>query len=199
MRTCTCSRRAVEGLDGVGRAAGTVHGGFPNNQCPKKLLGVVDVVASTSELDVFNRCLTTRRIRLHVVEFEETALGAAALTPDKRALTAVARPHRSPGRGRDVARSRCALAGMARRVGGCRFLPLQLLQQQTERAIEDFRRITIQHAMSQEILRPSQLLVRRAVDRQLNFVSLWCQRRDGRGRGPSRCRHARRCRFGCRG
>ena len=51
-----------------------VHGGFPNKQRPKELLGVVDVVASTSELDVFNRCLTTRRIRLHVVEFEEGRL-----------------------------------------------------------------------------------------------------------------------------
>lgn len=69
-------------------------------------LGLVDVVRTTSQFNVAAGGCTTRRIRLHMVEFKEPRFCAPALRTDERTLAAISCPDLALHSGRDVARPR---------------------------------------------------------------------------------------------
>ena len=98
------------------------------------------------------------------------------LSPGVGAAPIVASPDLSlDGRG-NVSRATDCLARGARRLHHCTSTTLQILEQQSQRAIEDLSRIARRDDMPPERLHAAELLVRLARDRELQLVAL---RRQG--------------------
>jgi hypothetical protein len=70
----------------------------------EKLLGLERVVRPAAELQVIHRGLSSRRVRLHVMELEEAAFFTAPLRADEGAAAAIALADHAFHRGRDVPR-----------------------------------------------------------------------------------------------
>jgi hypothetical protein len=70
----------------------------------------------------------------------------------------------------------------------CELLPLEILQQQRQRAVEDDSRISVRYLVSQKVLCSAKLVVRLSAHRHLYFVALRSERSD---HGPTawRARH----------
>jgi hypothetical protein len=101
-------------------------------------------VGSASQLDVLDRGLSTRAMGMHVVELEASAFGAAAAAGgDERAARAVTHPHGALDRRRDVARARLGAPARTRPGRGRELPPRQVLEQETQRPIDDGRHISI--------------------------------------------------------
>src|SRR5438093_3486075 len=114
------------------------------------------------------------------MELEKAPLYAPTACSNERASPIIAAPDLTLyGRG-DVSRAsprRNGIAGTQRR-GKLR--PLQVLEEQRERAIENRGRIAVRSAVPHQILDSPQLIVSVARDRELNLVSLRRERGDDR-------------------
>jgi hypothetical protein len=94
-----------------------------------------------------------------MMHLEEPAFRTAALRSDERALPAIPRPHDALDGSRDVAR---VGRERPRRTGtrdGGELAPFELLDQQRQRTIEHGRDVAVRDRVTQEILRPAQLVV----------------------------------------
>lgn len=114
-------------------------------------IGLVAVVRAAAKLQVFHSRGTSVRVRHDMVPLEERLLSAAALGPDERALTAIARPHRTPDVTGDVARARFVSNGSARELHDRKPLLLSLLQQYLQRPLDDRGWIRVRNPMPQQV------------------------------------------------
>jgi hypothetical protein len=138
-------------------------------------------VTSASELDVRDAGLAAYRVRADVVELHEGALAAAAaVRPHERATPEVAYPYGPLDRRGDMTRARRPDAtrsgprstGRARLLLCPELLPRQVREQGDQGAVEDGLVVARGQRVSQHILGESQLLQRRAADRQLVPVAI---------------------------
>src|SRR5439155_11125095 len=124
----------------------------------ERALGPILIVGSTAELHSSRRRTAAARHRVHVIELEEGAR-RTALTgrADEGALTAIAFPHRALHLGRDMARAGGGPRARTR-LTGCRELaPLELRNEQVERAVEHRREIAGGDLVTQQLLGIAQL------------------------------------------
>jgi hypothetical protein len=100
-------------------------------------------VRPAAELQVLARRATALSERDNMVEFEEPAFGAPTCRPGKRALAVIPLPHLTPDRRWHVTRTGRGRARRARAIGLRQLRPLQIRQEQRERAITDGRRVAV--------------------------------------------------------
>jgi hypothetical protein len=146
----------------------------------------VRVVSSASQSQILNTRLASRRIRDDMVELEESGLGAPTVRADERALAGIAVPHEAADTRGHSARVGDGADGGPRR-GGLRQPPsLELIDEDRQGPFDNGRRVTGRQSMTQQVLSPSELLVRLSADRDLDQVPLWRERRDHGARTLSR-------------
>jgi hypothetical protein len=111
-------------------------------------------VRTAAQLEVLNHILATIGIRVHVMEFEKSPLGASPFASHERALPAVPLPH-APAHvsgdvarmiGRDAARSSGPICARE-------FLLFQVADEHLQRSIDDDRDVTIRNRVAHEVLR----------------------------------------------
>jgi hypothetical protein len=142
------------------------------------LVSLVLIMRPAAQLNVVIRRRPAVRVRHHVVELEEASLAAATFSALERAAAAVPSPDSALHRRRNVTRLSDASTRGTRALRGSHFGPLQMLDEQCQRPIEDCCRIAVRHRMPQEILRAAQFVVCLAADGELHFVALGRERHD---------------------
>jgi len=133
------------------------------------------VVTAAPERDVLRRRRAPERVGVEVVVFEESALAAAlSVRSHEPALPIVPPPGHAPGLVRGVPRSVLIRPGTDRPRPGRRagLRPLDLLEEQRDRAIEDGGRIAVRDLATEQRLKPPQLVVRFLADRELDAIAL---------------------------
>lgn len=126
------------------------------------------VVRATAELDVLGRGCTSRCVRRDVMELEERGFAASASPSDERAAFLIATPNRTPDSRRYVTSRRSGLArAWSRRRYKGKPAPLEIVDQQRQRAIEDRTDVFTRQRMSCKGLRAPQLFVRLSRQRHL--------------------------------
>jgi hypothetical protein len=143
---------------------------------PEDALRFVLIVRSAEHPDPVAR-LAAPRHRDHVVQFEEPGLVAApAVVRDERATKAIAR-HRLPAiRVRDGALA-ATRPRRPRPLCLAESLPLELVEEPIEHAIEHLGEISRRHLVAKERLRPQELVASGRADGQLERESLVRERR----------------------
>jgi hypothetical protein len=150
------------------------------------LHALVRVVSPTSQGQILDTRLASRRIRNDMVELEESGLVAPTVRADERALSGIALPHEAADIRGHSARVGNGTDGGPRR-GGLRQTPsLELIDEDRQGSFDNCRRIAGRQSMTQQVLSPSELLVRLSADRDLDQVPLWRERRDHGARKLSR-------------
>ena len=131
---------------------------------PKHQLRLVLVVPPAAERDVVYRLLSALRVGPAMVELKERAfLAPASLRRHVRAAAFVSRPHRALDGTRNPARREWALGGVVIRLGTdsrsqprargpAQLLPLDLVQQQGDCAVEDGPGIAVRDLAAQQRL-----------------------------------------------
>ena len=92
-------------------------------------IGLVLIMGATAQLNVAHRGFTTVGVRHDVMEFQKARFGAASLFSAKCALSAVAHPHVTFDRGRNVTRPRVRRTSIFRELR-LAALRLRLISQQ---------------------------------------------------------------------
>ena len=147
---------------------------------PEDPLRLVLVVRPAEDPDLLHRRPAAPRHRHHVVELEKAGLLAPpAVLPDERAPLPVPRHHLPPHLPRHV-----ALHPAGPRLARCLRLaelpPLDPVEQRIQRPVQHLGQVSRRHLVSQQRLRPQELLVRRLADRDLEREPLRRQRRHSR-------------------
>ena len=107
-----------------------------------------------------------------MVEFQKSSLSTTAVASNERATALVPTPHRTPDRSRNMTSTGIDRHGSPWPLY-VRDLPsLKIVQEERQCAIEYRRRIAIRQDVTHEILNLSQLVVRFAANRDLEFVPL---------------------------
>ena len=135
-------------------------------------------MGATPKLEVVDACGAAIREWNQVVILEKAALGATSHCADERALAAVSLPDRSLDGGWHVAAGSFGQQGHAGTLDQRVPRLVEFVQQQCQRALEDGRYVAVRDAVSQQVLRFAQLLVRFTGDGELDFVSFRGKRRD---------------------
>src|SRR5207244_5310152 len=99
-----------------------------------------------------------------------------ACVPFESAPAAVPIPDLTPDGGRNMPRAGDGWARGPWTVRLRQLLPLEVLEQECERAVEHHRRISVGHLMPKEVLHASQLVVRLTTDGDLHLVTLGRER-----------------------
>ena len=111
---------------------------------------------ATSQLDILDACLTAHGVRDYMVELEKPGFGAASFSAGKRAPSVIALPHRASNRGWNAARMHRQGALLARTRSLSTARAFEVLQQQRDRAIDDFRRVPGRYRVPEKRLRPAE-------------------------------------------
>jgi hypothetical protein len=160
---------------------GCAAGAFSNRSASDRVVArtevhvrLVLIVCSATQRDVVDGWLAAVTVRMHVMPLEEAALGAALPVGAREgAPPAVAFPHRSPHRSRDVPRPAPRRLGSARAVGLAQTRSLQVRNEHRQRPIEDGSRISGGNLVAHEILCPAQPGMHLGARRELDLVELW--------------------------
>jgi hypothetical protein len=153
------------------------------------------IVSTAPKLDVLGGPHSPACEWNDVVKLEECRFAASALAPFERTATAVARPDGAAHGRRDVTASGGERTRrLPRRLRLRQLRPLEMLEQQRQRAIDDRGGIAVRDRVTQQILRAPELVVRVAADGELHFVPLGAERRRNGNCGPGGSRRNRSCR-----
>lgn len=172
--------------DPISRSACLAH--EQRQSIAKVLLRFANVVRPAPELKIPNNCRPADRVWLRVMELQEAALRTPPVRAHERALAAIALPHLSLHRSRNVTRSGCGRTSCAWSRTRPELGPLQIGQEQGQRPIEDGGRIAVGNRVTQQILCVAQLVVCLARHGELHFVALGREWGHGRRTASGRRR-----------
>ena len=106
------------------------------------------------------------------MQLQETSLGAAARSPDERALAAIPLPHLAPDVRRYLARDRAGASRRARMFCRRKLPPFEIVDEQFECALYHASDVAVRDAVPQQVLRAPEVSVAFARQGELDLVGL---------------------------
>ena len=135
------------------------------------LFRLVPVVRRAAKLQVLECRRTTGSVRHDVVYFEETGLPATTSRSFKLATAFIPCPNLPPNGRRDMTREILCRPRCPRVPGRSESLFVERVEKYSQCAIKNSSGIAVGHAMAEQVLSPSELLVGFGGDCELHFVS----------------------------